>query len=123
MRKAGMGQRLVAIIIDTIIVGFVAGIAIGIFGNTGGIVGFIVGASYQWYFLTRNKGQTPGKTLMGIRVVKKNGSDIDDVTAVVRYVGYLISGFFLFLGYIWAYFNDDRQGWHDIIAGTIVVKA
>lgn len=123
MKKASLFQRLVALIIDSILLGIVSGIVVAILGNTGGIVGFLVGVAYQWYFLTRNQGQTPGKVLLGVRVVKEGGGSIDDVTAVVRYVGYYINTILLLLGWIWAIFDDKNQGFHDKLAGTIVVQA
>jgi uncharacterized RDD family membrane protein YckC len=123
MRKASWIQRLIAIIIDGFVLGIIAGIVIGVFGNAGGIVGFLVGVSYQWYFLTRNKGQTPGKVLIGIRVVKKGGGRVNDVEAVVRYVGYYVNTFLFMIGWIWPLFDRDNQGFHDKLAGTIVVKA
>lgn len=119
---ADVGTRFFALIIDGIILGVITGIAVGILGNTGNIVSFVVGCGYSWYFLTRNNGQTPGKNLMKIRVVKKDGTPIRDADAIVRYVGYFINSLVMGIGWIWALFDSNRQGWHDKIASTYVVK-
>jgi uncharacterized RDD family membrane protein YckC len=91
--------------------------------NTGGIVGFLIGVGYQWYFLTQNNGQTPGKRLMNIRVIKVSGEPLTAVDVVIRYIGYFINTAILLLGWIWAFFDANHQGWHDKLAGTYVVRA
>jgi uncharacterized RDD family membrane protein YckC len=114
-----------AIVADSLIV-YILGLIVGaIIGRTvlGIGVGFLVGLVYNWYFWTRNNGQTPAKSFMGIRVVKTNGSRLTDLDAVVRYIGYYISGFVLGLGYLWAFIDADKQAWHDKLAGTYVVRA
>ncbi len=121
--KAGLGQRFVALVIDSIILGIIAGVVTALIGNVGGVFGFLVGVAYQWYFLTQNKGQTPGKVFMGIRVVKANGAALTGADAVIRYIGYYINTFFLFIGWLWAIPDANNQGWHDKLAGTYVVKA
>lgn len=122
---ADVGTRFIALVIDTIIVGVIGGIVGVVLGNTGtgGIVGFLVGIGYQWYFLTQNNGQTPGKRLMGIRVIKVSGEPLTAVDVIVRYVGYFINSFLLMLGWIWAIFDANNQGLHDKLAGTYVVRA
>lgn len=121
---ADVGSRFIALIIDSIIVGIVAGI-FGASGQSalGGIVSFVVGAGYQWYFLTQRDGQTLGKMLLGIRVIKTDGTPISDAEAVLRFVGYYINSIILMLGWIWAIFDAENQGFHDKIARTYVVKA
>ncbi len=120
---ADVGTRLIAIIIDNIILGVIAGVLYNLFGGTGYGLSFFAGLAYNWYFWTRKDGQTPGKSLMKIKVIKTDGSPISDTDAILRYVGYYISGFFLLLGYLWAIWDENKQGWHDKIANTYVVKA
>ncbi|NLF74403.1 MAG: RDD family protein, partial [Chloroflexi bacterium] len=86
---AGLGSRLIALIIDSIVLAIIGGLVATVVGEEilGIGVGFIVGVIYNWYFWTRNNGQTPGKQLMGIRVVKADGSKVNDLEAVVRYIG------------------------------------
>ena len=68
-------------------------------------------------------GRTPGKMLLGLQVVSADGAPISFGTAFLRTVGYLISSLlFTFpLGFIWAAFDKRKQGWHDKIAGTVVI--
>ena len=123
MRKANLTSRLIALIIDSIAIWIVGGI-VGIFMNEeilGIGLGFIIGLGYNWYFWTQNKGQTPGKSFMHIRVVSKGGGGINNLQAVIRYVGYYISSFVLMLGWLWAIVDGDNQTLHDKLAGTYVV--
>ncbi len=78
--------------------------------------------AYHWYFLTRRGGQTPGKFALGIRVMKADGSDINDVDAVIRAIGYHVSSMLFGLGFIWALFDKNNQSWHDKMARTFVVR-
>jgi uncharacterized RDD family membrane protein YckC len=120
---ADIGTRFIALIIDSMILGAITGALFGAGREAGIGVGMIVGIAYHWYFLTRHNGQTPGKMLMKIRVVKSDGSPMDDVTPVLRYVGYYINSAVIMLGWLWATWDDQRQGWHDKIANTVVVRA
>ncbi len=120
---ADVGTRFIAILIDGFILGIIIGILSNVAGTTGTGLGFLVSLAYNWYFWTRKDGQTPGKSLMKIKVIKTDGSPISDTDAILRYVGYSISGFFLLLGYLWAIWDENHQGWHDKIANTYVVKA
>ena len=121
---AGFGQRFFAIFIDGIILAIIGGVLGGILGNTatGSFGSFVIGVAYYWYFWTRNNGQTPGKSVVNIRVIKTDGAPLSDADAVIRYVGYYVSGFILLLGFIWALFDSNSQGWHDKLASTYVIK-
>ena len=65
-------------------------------------------------------GQTPGKRVMGVRVVRTDGQRLTLGNCVRRLIGYLISAI-LFLGYLWVLVDNRRQGFHDKIGGTFVV--
>ena len=64
-------------------------------------------------------GQTPGKRVLGVRVLRKDGTRVRLGNALRRQIGYWISGIF-YLGFLWILFDNKRQGFHDKIAGTIV---
>ncbi len=123
---AGFSERFFALLIDSTIVSVLGGI-LGAGGGMiwwgGGIMGFILGAAYQWYFLTRQNGQTIGKMVVGIQVIKTDGTPIADAEAIMRYVGYLINTPLLMIGWLLAFVDDGRQGLHDKLANTYVVKA
>jgi uncharacterized RDD family membrane protein YckC len=65
-------------------------------------------------------GQTPGKVVLGLSIVQMDGRPLRPRAAVVRWLGYWVSGIF-FLGYLWILVDDRRQGWHDKLARTLVV--
>jgi uncharacterized RDD family membrane protein YckC len=71
-----------------------------------------------WFWLI--SGQTPGKRVLGLRVLRKDGTRLKLGNALRRQVGYWICAIF-FLGFIWILFDNKRQGLHDKVAGTIVV--
>ncbi|MEO6797695.1 MAG: RDD family protein [Candidatus Dormibacter sp.] len=127
--KAGFWIRFVAILIDGILLGIVTSIInIAFNGNPSGRFGIqtLLGILYYTYFWSSNSpwpGQTIGSRLLHIRVIRTDGSDLSITQALVRYVGFVISALCLLIGLIWAAFDANKQGWHDKIAGTYVVKA
>ena len=66
-------------------------------------------------------GRTPGKKLLGLQVVTVEGGPLTYGIAFLRSVGYVISSLVLCLGYLWVVFDKKKQGWHDKIAGTVVI--
>jgi uncharacterized RDD family membrane protein YckC len=74
-----------------------------------------------WFWI--ETGQTPGKMAIGARIVDAEaGGELTLNKAALRYVGYFVSMFVLFLGCIWVGFDPRKQGWHDHMAGTVVVR-
>ena len=66
-------------------------------------------------------GQTIGKRAMGLRVVRMDGSRMTFWRGFARVLGYLLSALPLFLGFVWVIFNNERRGWHDLLADTCVI--
>lgn len=66
-------------------------------------------------------GWTPGKLALGIRVLRSDGHAPGAVHGAARYIGKAVSGAVLFLGYLWAAWDPQRQAWHDKFADTYVV--
>ena len=126
--KIGFLTRALALIIDGIIVGIVGGILNGIlFGGDlvrGNGLSTLLGLAYYVYFWSSyGHGQTLGNRALGIRIVKTDGSELGLTDAFIRYVGLILSFLCLFIGVIWVAFDANKQGWHDKIANTYVVKA
>ncbi len=123
MNYAGFWRRLVAVIIDGVILGAITGILMAIFGaqQTASWLGSVIGIIYVIGFWTW-RGQTPGKMVMGIKIIKTDGSPIGIGRAVLRYVGYLVSTIIICIGYLMIAWDSKKQGLHDKIAGTYVVK-
>lgn len=141
---AGFITRLVAHALDRLIVaGLVAAIGWGInlalnalnlrgwletHDTVALIVALFILALYALVRLFYNMGfwmlagQTPGKGVMGVRVVRTDGQRLKWGNAIRREIGYWISSF-LWLGYLWVLVDNRRQGWHDKLAGTMVVYA
>ena len=126
--KAGWWTRFFAILLDGVGLAIISGILSSILyqGDTtaGSGLQTLIGVIYFCYFWSSyGKGQTLGSRALNIRVVKTDGTYLDLVGAFLRYVGFVISCIPLLLGLIWAAFDGQKQGWHDKIANTYVVKA
>ena len=67
-------------------------------------------------------GQTPGKMLCGITVVRQDSSVVGYGRALLRWIGYGLAALPLGLGFLGVLFTAERRGLHDWIAGTRVVR-
>ncbi len=83
-------------------------------------VTFLLDMAYFTYF-HGTSGQTPGKRLLGLRVVQDTGEQIGFGTAFLRWVGYIVSTLPMLMGFLWAGVDRRKQAWHDKIAGTVVI--
>ena len=147
---AGFTSRLVAMIMDTVIlvlayVGLTWFIAVSVkilpigrvFGfslsallgqegsgqlvSTGTVIAVFTLSTIVYYvFFWTITGQTLGMILMGLRVVTIEGRRLTAWRAIIRFIGYIIAALPFFLGFAWILVDNRRQGWHDKIAGTYV---
>ena len=67
-------------------------------------------------------GQTIGKMIFRLRVVKADGQPLTFSWALIRTFAYILSAIPFFLGFFWSGFTSSKRTWHDFIAGTIVVR-
>ena len=125
---ASVGQRFGAFLVDfviSVLVGIVGMVIGSAMGGDGSVVNLVLSIGY-WIvvlIMVATRGQSPGKIAIGIKIVKTDGSSIGFGTTLIREViGKIISSIILLLGYIWILFDGKRQGWHDKIASTYVVK-
>lgn len=66
---------------------------------------------------------TPGKMAIGARIVDaKTGGKPSTSQLLIRYLGYYVAMLPLFIGILWVAFDPRKQGWHDKMAGTVVVR-
>ncbi|MBP8006558.1 RDD family protein [Acinetobacter sp. NIPH 1852] len=66
---------------------------------------------------------TPGKRLLRLKVLdEKTGEQVSVGQGIIRYIGYFPATLVLFIGLIWVAFDPKKQGWHDKMAKTVVVK-
>ncbi len=132
---AGPGQRLLARIVDILILIIPLGIVVAVFGQAnfvGGLVTFLLAGAYEVYFLG-TRGATIGKSVMNIKVVTEEYADIDYEVAVRRYainilqvipgVGQFLSGIVGLATIVMIFVDKRRQVPWDKIAKTVVVKA
>ncbi len=89
-------------------------------------LGFVLGVLIEWLWFTiaeSSKWQaTIGKKMVGIKVTDENGERIGFGKANARYWSKILSALILFVGFVMVAFTEKKQGLHDKIAGTLVVK-
>lgn len=134
--RVGFGPRLGAVLIDVLVivvaqlvVGAALGLVVGLAGGTvagaetlGGLAGIAVSVAY-WIVLHARLRQTVGKRAVGAVVVDAHTLEgITHPRALGRYLAEFLSGVALGLGYLWVLWDRDRQGWHDKLASTLVVR-
>ena len=148
---AGFWLRVVAYLIDGIIIGAVTWPVVAILGlgaassvenmesmdeaqamsMAGGMMA--MGFAFQFAFFaistlyfalmeSSSKQATVGKMVLGLKVTDVNGNKLDFVKALVRNVCKIISSLIMCIGYIMAGFTEKKQALHDMIASTLVVK-
>jgi uncharacterized RDD family membrane protein YckC len=148
---AGYAARLVAYIVDYVIVGIVfiviaVVVALVTLGNAfdwsdlggmtyedvngGALAAFVIlmlllvvaAVAYFPWFWWRG-GATPGMRLFGIRVVRdRDGGPLTGGQAVMRLIGYWVNSMAVYIGFAWILIDKRRRGWHDLIAGTVVIE-
>ena len=70
------------------------------------------------------KQATPGKMVLSLRIVDAaTGNKPSAGQCIGRYFAYFVSTIPLCLGFIWVAFDKRKQGWHDKLAGTVVVRS
>jgi uncharacterized RDD family membrane protein YckC len=127
----GFWQRLAAFLIDCLVVFVVYGpLVVMAFGSeyfslemprywdaaTGLVIA--VGTLLFW----RYQGATPGKIAVSAKIVNaETGGPPTTGRLVIRFLGYIVSALPLCLGFVWIALDRRKQGWHDKIAGTVVI--
>ncbi len=138
--KAGFWIRFVAYSIDSLILGgvqlvlgLILGFSIGIMGDLTAegeaamsvvtwLFGAVVSIAYAVFFIG-HCGQTPGKMALRIKVIMTDGRDVTYGKAALREIlGKFVSGILLGIGYLMVAFDSQKQGLHDKIANTYVIK-
>ncbi len=145
-RYGGLGIRILAYLVDKLVL--IALLLAVYFGGTG-IMSLIKASSLPaalqlpitllWFFVfllcvaayvglyfvwfEGRKKTTIGKALFGLIVVKEGNAPIGLKASLVRLLGRFACELTLGLGYLIILFTDERQGLHDMIAGTRVVYA
>jgi uncharacterized RDD family membrane protein YckC len=113
--RAGFWIRMGALLLDALLVGFLMG-ALHVYH-----LELLVLAAYG-AVMWKMRGSTIGGIVFDLRVVRLDGREIDWETAIVRALGCFLSLAVAGLGFFWIAFDDQKQAWHDKIAGTVVVR-
>jgi uncharacterized RDD family membrane protein YckC len=121
--KASLWERLAAGFLDLVLVSILTGVAhkslLAFFGAPP--VWLVVSLAYfagMWTW----KGTTVGGIVLGLKIVRLDGGPLTFVVALVRALAAAFSVIILFLGFLWIAWDADKQGWHDRIAGTVVLR-
>ena len=89
------------------------------------ILGNIVGILISWLYFalmeSSPKSATLGKMALGLMFLDTDGYPISFGQATGRYFGKILSALPCYAGFITAFFNEKKQGWHDSMANTVVV--
>lgn len=113
--RASFWERMGAGFLDIVLVSILSALV------GGPPLGFLVALAYfagMWAW----KGTTIGGIVLGLKVVRLDGAALTFPVALVRGLAAAFSVVVLFLGFLWIAWDRDKQGWHDKIAGTLVLK-
>ena len=135
---AGFWIRFGAFIVDyvvTYVVAFAIGFAYGSYLARNGVVllteedvlfltaiSYLIIILYHTFFISSEYQATPGKILLGIKVVDYDGQRVSVAKAFGRTLSYIPSAIILCIGFFMIGFTDKKQGLHDYLAGTYAVR-
>jgi len=127
--RAGFGRRLVAALVDGLVLtgGFLVlfGIGAAISEGLGLFMVFVAIAGALAYYIVLEggpTGQTLGKRALNIRVVDQNtGGPIGYGRGAIRLVARYLSQIPCYLGYLWMLWDKEKQTWHDKLSTSVVV--
>ena len=133
----GFWLRVVAYVIDVILLGVVSSV-VGMVVGTGAMmsgtdpanpaywgtqgISFVIGLLYFALLESSERGATLGKMAVGLRVVTDQGQRLSLANAIGRYLAKIVSAIILGIGFLMVAFTERKRGLHDMIAGTLVVK-
>ena len=120
--RAGFWRRFAALVLDWIVLAFAYAALIAALKSAGPWLGFVVSAAYFTLLDGGPRGQTLGKRALGIRVVGfDTGGPIGYSRGFLRWIGLVVSGWLLCIGYLWMLWDPERQTWADKFASDVVV--
>jgi uncharacterized RDD family membrane protein YckC len=129
--RANFVRRLLAALVDGIIVAGVFVIIVGVLAvitdeagavTVGYLLGLVLMVAYFTYFEGGAAGQTPGKMVFDIRVIDYNtGGSIGYPRALGRLFARYLSQLPCFLGFLWMLWDREKQTWHDKLVNCVVV--
>jgi uncharacterized RDD family membrane protein YckC len=127
---ASLDERRWAALIDYACLLFAYGGFLALFGSMGGqftlsklsaaVYGATFGIVYLHYFalFTIFGGTTPGMMFRGLQVTSFTGDPPTPRQMLLRSAGYILSAGTFFLGFFWAWWDEDALTWHDRLSRT-----
>ena len=119
--RVGFWPRMAATMLDSVLVGLLFSIFVGASGPGATRLLMFVWITYHVVMWTL-KGATVGGIFLGLRCVTLNGEPLTWGTATIRSLGSIFSSVALLIGFFWASWSRERQSWHDMFAGTTIVR-
>jgi uncharacterized RDD family membrane protein YckC len=149
---AGFWIRLVARLLDGLILGIPFGIVFAVFAIAGGVIANTTNSSSQdsqnaaaaavfgggflllyvlalvvqvayWIYFWGTSGSTLGMRLLHLKVVDADtGGAIGYARATVRFLMSIVNSWACYIGWIWVAFDPRKQGWHDKVANSVVLQ-
>ena len=114
--------RVAAAIIDAIILSFATAILLGAANIAGGLASLFLPWIYEAAMVSSKKQATVGKIVLGLIVTDTTGRPISFARATGRHFAKYLSALILGIGFLMVAFTDRKQGLHDMIADTLVLK-
>ena len=111
--KASFWERLAAAFLDVILVSILSAVLHPIAPIV--VLAYFSGL-WAW------KATTIGGIVVGLKVVRTDGKPLTFPVTLIRSLAAAFSVVVLFLGFLWIIWDSEKQGWHDKIAGTVVLK-
>lgn len=84
-------------------------------------INVVIVLAYSVYFMARHEA-TPGKRLLGLRVIRADGGRVGTLRVIGRYFAEQVSGIVFLAGYVMAAFDEEKRSLHDLMCDTRVVK-
>ncbi len=123
---AGFWIRVIAALIDFVLVAIIGIICLMIFGQefTGSWLYTIalMLAYYAWPESSPAMQGSLGKYVLGLKIIRTDGDKISFLRAICRNISKYLSAIILMIGYIMVAFHKKKRGLHDIICETYVVR-
>ncbi len=131
---ASIDERRAAAFVDAACLAFAYGGFLALFGSLGGhftfsklsatVCFFTFAFVYIQYFglFTIFGGTTPGMMVRGLQVSSFSGDSPTSKQYVLRALGYMLSAGTLFLGFLWAIWDEDALTWHDRLSRTYLTS-
>ena len=149
---AGFWMRLVARLVDGLLLGIPFAVLFAIFAVAGGVFAnsasssnqgsqnaaaaavfgggflllYLIASAVQigyWIYFWGSSGATLGMRLLHLRVVDANtGAPIGYARATVRFLMSIVNTWACYIGWIWVAFDPRKQGWHDKVANSVVLQ-